>query len=109
VARRNVDSDAPAGTVVDQQPAAGGEAPRGTTVTLSVSRGPTESQVPNVDGLSEEDAVNTLESAGFAVEVQREETDDPNLNGFVLRQDPEAGTRAPQGSTVTIVVGQFSG
>ena len=31
-----------------------------------------ESQVPNVDGLSEEDAVATLEDAGFVVNVQRE-------------------------------------
>jgi eukaryotic-like serine/threonine-protein kinase len=108
VARRNVDSDQPAGTVVDQQPAAGATAPRDTTVTLSVSRGPSEQQVPNVDGLSEEDARETIEESGFQVDVQREPTDDPNLNGFVLRQDPPAGSRAPEGSTVTIVVGQFT-
>jgi eukaryotic-like serine/threonine-protein kinase len=108
VARRNVDSDQPAGTVVDQQPAAGATAPRDTTVTLSVSRGPTERQVPNVEGLSEGDARETIEESGFQVEVQREPTDDPNLNGFVLRQDPPAGSRAPEGSTVTIVVGQFT-
>jgi serine/threonine-protein kinase len=109
VARRNVDSDQPAGTVVDQQPAGGGTAPRNTTITLSVSRGPTESQVPNVDGLSEEDARTTIEEAGFQVDVQREPTDDPNLHGSVLRQEPAAGSRAPEGSTVTIVVGEFGG
>jgi serine/threonine-protein kinase len=109
VARRDVDSDAPAGTVVDQQPAGGGTAPRNTTVTLSVSRGPTESQVPNVDGLSEEDARTTIEEAGFVVDVQREPTDDPNLHGSVLRQEPAGGSRAPEGSTVTIVVGEFGG
>jgi serine/threonine-protein kinase len=109
VARREVDDDAPAGTVVDQQPAGGGTAPRNTTVTLSVSRGPTESQVPNVDGLSEEDARTTIEEAGFVVEVQREPTDDPNLHGSVLRQEPAGGSAAPEGSTVTIVVGEFGG
>ena len=109
VARREVDDDAPPGTVVDQQPAGGGPAPRNTTVTLSVSRGPTESQVPNVDGLSEEDARTTIEEAGFVVEVQREPTDDPNLHGSVLRQEPAGGSAAPEGSTVTIVVGEFGG
>jgi beta-lactam-binding protein with PASTA domain/predicted Ser/Thr protein kinase len=107
VARQNVDSDEPAGTVVDQQPPGGGTAPQGTTITLSVSRGPTQSQVPNVEGAAEADAVQTLEAAGFEVNVQREDTDDPALNGFVLRQDPAGGTRAAQGSTVTIFVGQF--
>jgi eukaryotic-like serine/threonine-protein kinase len=109
VTRRDVDSDEPAGTVVDQQPAGGGTAPRNTTITLSVSRGPTESQVPNVDGLSEEDARTTIEEAGFLVDVQREPTDDPNLHGSVLRQEPAGGSRAPEGSTVTIVVGEFGG
>jgi beta-lactam-binding protein with PASTA domain/predicted Ser/Thr protein kinase len=108
VARRPVDSDEPANTVVDQQPAAGATGPRNTTVTLSVSRGPSQEQVPDVESQSEGDARATLEAAGFQVNVQREETNDSNLHGFVLRQDPEGGTRAPRGSTVTIVVGQFT-
>jgi beta-lactam-binding protein with PASTA domain/predicted Ser/Thr protein kinase len=108
VARRPVDSDEPANTVVDQQPAAGATGPRNTTVTLSVSRGPSQEQVPDVESQSEGDARATLEAAGFQVNVQREETNDSNLHGFVLRQDPEGGTRAPRGSTVTIVVGRFT-
>jgi eukaryotic-like serine/threonine-protein kinase len=109
VVRQNVDSDEPAGTVIDQQPPSGGSAPAGTTITLSVSRGPTESQVPSVEGAAESDAVEALEGAGFVVDVQTEATDDPGLHGFVLRQEPAGGSRAPQGSTVTIFVGEFEG
>jgi serine/threonine-protein kinase len=109
VVRQNVDSDEPAGTVVDQQPPSGGSAPAGTTITLSVSRGPTESQVPSVEGAAEADAVQALEAAGFTVDVQTEQTDDPGLHGFVLRQEPAGGSRAPEGSTVTIFVGEFNG
>ncbi len=109
VARQNVDSDAPAGTVVDQQPPPGGTAPAGTTITLSVSRGPTESVVPSVEGAAESDAVDALEAAGFTVDVQTEATDDPGLHGFVLRQEPAGESRAPEGSTVTIFVGEFEG
>jgi eukaryotic-like serine/threonine-protein kinase len=108
VVRQNVDSDQPAGTVVDQNPGSGASAPAGTTVTLSVSKGPVEEQVPDVSSQAEDDAITTLEAAGFQVDVQREGTDDPALDGFVLRQDPAGGSKAPKGATVTIVVGQFT-
>jgi serine/threonine-protein kinase len=108
VARRDVDSTEPAGTVVDQQPAAGVTAPAGTTVTLSVSKGPAEEQVPDVLNTAEADAIATIEASGFTAKVVREATDDPALDGFVVRQDPKGGKRAPQGSAVTIVIGQFT-
>ena len=108
VVRQNVDSDQPAGTVVDQNPGSGASAPAGTTVTLSVSKGPVEEQVPDVSSQAEDDAIATLEASGFQVDVQREGTDDPALDGFVLRQDPAGGAQAPKGATVTIVVGQFT-
>jgi len=108
VARRNVESTEPAGTVVDQQPRAGVDAPAGTTVTLSVSKGPTEQPVPDVTNQAEADAVATLEASGFTANVVREATDDPALDGFVIRQDPMGGKRAAQGSAVTIVLGQFT-
>jgi eukaryotic-like serine/threonine-protein kinase len=108
VVRQNVDSDQPAGTVVDQNPGSGASAPAGTTVTLSVSKGPVEEQVPDVSSQAEGDAISTLEASGFQVDVQREATDDPALDGFVLSQDPAGGTKAPKGATVTIVVGQFT-
>jgi serine/threonine-protein kinase len=109
VQRRNVESNQPAGTVVDQQPGANTLQPAGATIVLSVSNGPAETGVPDVTSVSEEDAVSTLEAAGFKVDVQTEDTDDPALDGFVLRQDPEGGSQAPAGSTVTIVVGRFGG
>jgi serine/threonine-protein kinase len=108
VARRNVDSTEPAGTVVDQQPSAGGTAPAGSTITLSVSKGPVDQSVPDVTNQAEADAVSALESSGFKVKVAREAIDDPSLDGFVIRQDPAGGDKAPQGSEVTIVVGQFT-
>jgi eukaryotic-like serine/threonine-protein kinase len=108
VVRRDVDSTEPAGTVVDQQPGAGVTAPAGTTVTLSVSKGPVEQPVPDVLNQAEGDAVATLEASGFTANVVREPTEDPALEGFVIRQDPPGGRRAPQGSAVTIAIGQFT-
>jgi eukaryotic-like serine/threonine-protein kinase len=108
VARRFVDSDQPRGIVVEQAPAGNALVAEGTTVTLAVSKGPAESTVPDVTSQDEETARQTLEQSGFKVEVVREPTDDDTADGFVLRQSPEGGTRAPAGSTVTIVVAQFT-
>jgi eukaryotic-like serine/threonine-protein kinase len=109
VARRDVDSDEPEGIVVRQDPAGGAQATRGSTVTLSVSRGPTESTIPDVTSRDEASAQVALEDAGFRVAVQDEETDDPNSDGIVLNQDPPGNSTAPQGSVVTIFVGRFTG
>jgi eukaryotic-like serine/threonine-protein kinase len=108
VVRRNVESDQPGGTVVGQSPAANTLARPGSTVTLSVSKGPKTSTVPDVTSLAESDARTQLEASGFKVNVTKEATTDPGQNGFVLSQDPAGGSQAPAGTTVTIVVGEFT-
>jgi len=50
-----------------------------------------------------------LESAGFKVTVTHQSVTDPGLDGIVLSESPNPGTKVPQGSTVTIVVGQLTG
>jgi len=103
VARRDVDSERPKGEVVDQSPSS--QAPKGSTITLSVSKGPPMSTVPDVTAQDEESATSTLEQAGFTVQVQRQDVTDPGLYGIVLSQSPTGGSKAKQGSTVTITVG----
>jgi serine/threonine-protein kinase len=105
VARRDVDSERPKGEVVDQSPS--DQAPKGSTITLSVSRGPTMSTVPDVTAQDEGSAQSTLEQAGFTVQVQRQDVNDPGLDGIVLSQSPTGGSKAKQGSAVTITVGRL--
>jgi serine/threonine-protein kinase len=109
VARQDVESDQPEGIVVDQDPEGGSPAPRGSTVTLSVSRGPTTAPVPDVEDIDSATATSTLEGSGFQVRVSFRDTDDPALENIVLAQSPEAGAQAEPGSTVTITVGRFVG
>jgi serine/threonine-protein kinase len=104
VSRKDVDSEEPKDTVVDQSPS--GSAPKGSTIQLSVSKGPKESTVPDVTSQDEDSARSALESAGFKVVVQRQEVTDPGLDGIVLSQSPTPNSKAKEGSTVTIVVGQ---
>jgi serine/threonine-protein kinase len=95
------------GRVIRTNPTAGTVAAKDSTVTVVVSSGPAESTVPSVIGLTEANAINTLRGAGFEVNVQEQDTDDPTQDGRVIDQDPAGNATAEQGSTVTIVVGNF--
>jgi serine/threonine-protein kinase len=105
VKRTDVDSNQPKGTVVDQSPS--GSAPPGSAITLSVSRGPKQSTVPDVTNQDQASAQSALQTAGFKVQVQKQDVNDPGLEGIVLSQTPTGGTRANQGAPVTITVGRL--
>jgi eukaryotic-like serine/threonine-protein kinase len=106
VGRKNVESDQPADTVVEQSPS--GSAKPGSTITLSVSKGPKTSEVPDVGSQDEQSARDSITSAGFTVRVRNQEVTDPGLEGIVLNQSPGGGTQAKQGSIVTITVGRLA-
>jgi beta-lactam-binding protein with PASTA domain len=109
----NVPSAEPEGTVVAQSPAAGSEVAERSRVRINVSDGsgaePPASEVPNVVGLSEAEAIDELEDAGFTVRIRREETQNPEEDGVVLSQDPEEGEDAREGDEVAITVGELAG
>ncbi len=102
-----VPSDSEPGTVVEQNPPGGTEAAKGSTVRINVSTGPRTSDVPDVVDQDRESAVDELEAAGFEVDVNEVDTDDPTKDDVVIEQNPDAGQQAEVGSTVTIDVGQF--
>jgi eukaryotic-like serine/threonine-protein kinase len=97
------DDDIPVGEVVSQDPPGGAERPEGDTVTIRVSSGASSVEVPDVRGRTESEAANILGRAGFETTVQRRASGDVD-EGDVIDTDPEPGTAAPRGSTVTIVV-----
>ena len=90
-----------------QDPAAGGQADKGSTVTLTVSKEPATADVPNVVGQQDTDAVSALQDAGFKVSISRQDTQNLDEDGVVLSQKPTSG-QAKKGSTVKIVVGRFN-
>jgi serine/threonine-protein kinase len=65
------------------------------------------STVPDVTAQEEGSAQSTLEQAGFVAQVQRQDVNDPGLDGIVLSQSPTGGSKAKQGSAVTITVGRL--
>lgn len=95
--------DVPAGEVMETRPGAGTEVAMDSTVDLVLSSGRVE--VPDVTGMSEDEACETLESDSYMLScsVQEEETDE-HTEGEVFEQQAAAGTDVDQGSTVTITV-----
>jgi len=98
-----VNSDKTPNTVLDQSPAAGSRAPKGSIVVLTVSKGVEQIAVPNVRGKAASDAANQLGQAGFRTQSRMDSSDDVDV-GFVIRTEPAAGTPLERNSTVTLVV-----
>jgi serine/threonine-protein kinase len=95
------------GLVIRTDPPAGTPQPKGAAITVVVSTGAADVTVPSVVGLSQNNAVNTLESLGFVASIVEQDTIDPSEDGKVIDQTPAGNSSAPQGSTVEIVVGRF--
>src|SRR5581483_10256509 len=103
----NVDNDAAAGQVVDQDPKPEAKAHKGDTVTISVSTGPPQVALPDVVGKNIDDANNDLEQLGLTVVQRAQNSDRPQ--GEVLAQDPQPGTQVAKNSTVTLTVSSGTG
>jgi len=97
--------DVELGIVFDQDPKGGEQAEEDSTVTISVSEGASDVEVPDVDGESRTDAAQMLLDAGFEIELVGEQSEEVDLD-FVIRTDPDGGDTAPAGSTVQLVVSQ---
>jgi len=91
------------GTVLAQDPAALEKADEGSTITLTVSRGPGKKAIPDVAGQGQNAAQQTLEDAGFKV-TKTTQTSDTVSKNRVIATDPKAGTKVNAGSTVQLIV-----
>ncbi len=101
------DNSYPPGRVLGQTPAAGEKAPKGSTVTLSISVREQRERVPDVLGMTRSAAENAIRNAGFEVEVITESEggkEGRRNKNRVWKQSPAGGTFAERGSTVTIWV-----
>ena len=98
-----------AGKISKQTPEAGEKVSKHTKIEVVVSSGLVGSKkaIPDVSGMSETEAQNELEEAGFKV-TSSFQYDDSVESGKVINTTPEAGTKAEKGSTVTMLVSQGS-
>ncbi|HEX5928440.1 MAG TPA: PASTA domain-containing protein [Solirubrobacterales bacterium] len=90
------------GLVVKSSPSGGSTATNGSTVTLTVSRGPKLAKVPVLVGSQRRLAVQQIRGRGLTPSVSEEEDSAPA--GEVISQSPSAGSEVEAASTVAIVV-----
>jgi serine/threonine-protein kinase len=101
---KHVDSDQPKGTVVSTDPQVGQQVARDSDVTVNLSRGP--KQVPDVVGMTQDDAVKLLKARGFDPQIS-DDNSSTEAKGTVTGQTPPADTPLQQGSPVYLTVSTY--
>jgi len=100
------DNNIPRNVIITQDPAAGSQAARGSGITVYVSKGKeiVQVRVPNVVGMTEADAISTLQDAGFVVGLSRSQSSARVPEGCVISQSVDGGKMLDSGSVVTYVL-----
>ncbi|MCX5771476.1 MAG: PASTA domain-containing protein, partial [Candidatus Hydrogenedentes bacterium] len=100
------ESTLPVNQVISQIPSAGTLAAPGTEVDLIISAGVSPTTVPNLIGLAQTSALDVLQLAGFILGTVTTQPSPTVPAGTVLDQEPVAGTFAPAGSAINLVVSE---
>jgi serine/threonine-protein kinase len=99
------DSTVPPDHVIGTDPTANASVAAGEEITVNVSTGPEQREVPDVSSLSYADAVKKLTTAGFGRFKQVTSPSTPELKGRVVGTNPPANQTSAITNVITIVVG----
>ncbi|MGH3651153.1 MAG: PASTA domain-containing protein, partial [Acidimicrobiia bacterium] len=103
-------NDVAEGDVIRQDPEAGTEMFSGDTVLLIVSLGRAPVQVPDLTGMTSEEAEVALQEVNLVLRVSNstQPVADEAQHGRVVDQIPEPGVTVEQEETVTVTLGEFT-
>ncbi|GAC1412398.1 MAG: Stk1 family PASTA domain-containing Ser/Thr kinase [Actinomycetota bacterium] len=87
------------GSVISSKPGEGRKAPKGSTVTLIVSDGPTKAVVPDVTGRPYDEGARIIKDAGLR--AQRHQVRGSS-GDTIVSEYPQAGTKQPRGTTIVL-------
>lgn len=104
VTQRVSSAENASGTVISEDPAAGAEVRRGTSIKVVVSTGKATAAVPSLIGATLEAASSSVANAGLVVGTVVTQNSDSFPANTILSQSPAAGTQLAAGSTVTLIV-----
>lgn len=94
------------GTILDQDPTSGETLTEGSEIQVTTASG--SNSVPEVVDLTQENATQDVQDAGFEVQVEARESDEAD-SGRVLSQNPGGGSNEEVGSAITVTVGSGPG
>ncbi len=97
-------NELPEGTVIRQSPEAGAMVKKGDMVTLTISKGIEQVQVPDLKKRSENEAAQLLLDSNLERGNPQSAYDDNIPEGHIISQSPEAGTSVNAHSKVDYVV-----
>ncbi|MFH5880709.1 Stk1 family PASTA domain-containing Ser/Thr kinase [Arthrobacter sp. NA-172] len=98
------DDTVPSGTVISQSPAQGTPVRHGTPVALVNSKGPQPLPVPDVRGMTRQEAVKAISDAGLTATIAPDSVNDKKVPaGAVVSQTPANGTLT-RGGAVTLTL-----
>ena len=100
----SADASVPAGSVIRTQPPSNTVINPDSLVTIIVSVGPEAFPIPYVLDIETERAIYVVEESGFTLGQLLEVNDENIPRGFVISQNPVAGTKMSPGTTVDLVV-----
>ena len=105
VKSRAEDSDAyPQGKVSSQSPDSSEKAGKGATITISISRGSSKVTVPNLVGLTKEEAEKKLQNLGLSIGKVEEKQGESAAKGTIISQKTKADEKVSRGTKIDIVI-----
>ncbi len=104
VAEKVYDDNTLPGTIVEQKPQQGTQVKNGETVSVVVCLGPESAAVPDLDGMTQEEAANALAPLGLHVGVVTHRQDSDAPRGTVIEQYPEQGEVLENGGAVNLTL-----
>lgn len=99
------DSAVPPDHVISTDPGANASVSAGDEITINVSTGPEQRELPDVSSLSYADAVSKLKAAGFSKFKQANSPSSPELLGKVIGTNPPANQTSAITNVITVIVG----
>ncbi len=104
VDRKAQESERAAGTVLEQNPKAGGEADKNSLITLTVAKEQSKAIVPDLKGKTREDAEKALKAVNLKLGSVTEVDSPGAAPKTVIDHQPQAGSQLEVGKTVNITI-----
>ena len=97
------------GYLIDQYPERDTEVEKGSTIQLTISKGPEVKlvTVSNYIGENVDKAKSDLEALGLVVALQEQETDRESEEGVVINQSLENGVKVSEGAKIILTYGKY--